>query len=359
MSKMDIIRLGKNYGYMVQSLNLTMPDDELSAAGKAVIEHHFDNHEYCSTRWCRRKHQTDEQRVASGRYYRCKTKDALLYEALDKLLSRFLTLDNLREVAHGLDTQMNESFNNAASWLAPKNKVYCASGSLTNRISIALGVNAFGTEVYFTRLYKTFGITMTPNIIHCLRVKGDQRVSRLGHLKTKEAKTQRIKRKYVQLASEERKTKTAGAKRDGTYKSGMNMEEGGHDGYTLDELLAAAAVDDTANGNKNKTPRKKVLICPHCYIKGHSTTRSKHCLMNPKNLAEAAPVLATTVAIPAPEEEGDDDQCNTGIGFADMNDADRMDVLPFTDEPPSDVSDIENFYDASTWSDSEDLDTRI
>jgi hypothetical protein len=245
---------------------------------------------------------------------------------------------------------MNESFNNAASWLAPNNKVYCASGSLTNRISIALGVNAVGTEVYFTRLYKCFGITMTPNIIHCLRVKGDQRVSRLGHIKTKEAKKERIKRKYTQLAAEERKTKTAGAKRDGTYHSGMNVEEGAEDGYTLDELLAAAAFGKTAK----KPPRKKILVCPHCYKKGHSTTQSKHCLMNPK----ISPVVNPALAAATPDDDEDDNQCN-GIGFEDMNDADRMDGLPLTDDPPSDVSDMEDFYDASTWSDSENDSTTM
>lgn len=356
MTKMDIIRIGKNYGYMVRSLNLLMPDDEITAAGRAVLEHHFDNHEFCSDRWCRRKVQDDEERLASARYYRSKTKDALLYDALDKLLSRFLTLENLREVAHGLDTQMNESFNNAASWLAPKNKVYCGSGSLTNRISIALGINALGTELYFKRLYTALGITMTPNVMHCLKVKGNQRVLRIGRIRTKEAKKNRIKRKYVQLATEERKAKTAGAKRDGTYRSGMNVEEGAEDGYTLDELLAAAGEpDDSGAATKTRKPRK-VVVCPHCFKKGHSTTRSKQCLMNPKNKqAQTAPVVAVVAPASLPEEEEDDGACN-GIGFQDMDDADRMDTFPLTDDLPSDVSDIEQFFDAGTWSD-EDEDT--
>jgi hypothetical protein len=283
MSKMDIIRLGKNYGYVVRSLNLLMPDDEITAAGKAVLEHHFDNHEWCADRWCRRKHQTPEERLASGRYYRCKTKDALLYEALDKLLSRFLTLDNLREVAHGLDTQMNESFNNAASWLAPKNKVYCASGSLSNRISIALGVNALGTEVYFTRLYKSLGISMTHNVMHCLRVKGDQRLTRLSNMRTKEAKKERIKRKYVQLATEARKTKTAGAKRDGTYRSGMNMEEGAEDGYSLQELLEAATLKPVAS---TKKPRKELVCMSPLLQKGALNYTQQTLLDEPQQIGE-------------------------------------------------------------------------
>jgi hypothetical protein len=205
ISKMDIIRISKNYGYMVRALNVSMTEDEMLKAGNAVLEHHFDNHDDCSNKWCRRKQETPEQRLASRRYYRCKTNDAKLYEALGNLLSRFLTYDNLKEVAHGLDTQMNESFNNAASWLAPKNKVYCGSGSLTNRISIALGTNALGNEAYFARLYAALGITMTPNIVHCFKVKSNSRGRKLDQVQTKDFKINRRKRKNDMLAQEERK----------------------------------------------------------------------------------------------------------------------------------------------------------
>jgi hypothetical protein len=354
ITKMDIIRIGKNYGYMIRSLKLTMSDEEITRAASAVLEHHFDNHEYCSRTWCRRQSQTDEERKASKRYYRCKTKDELLYLALVNALARFLTVDNLREVAHGLDTQMNKSFNNSVSWIAPKNKVYCASGSLTNRISIAIGINAIGTEAYFTRLYRFLGITMTPNVMHCLKKKGDQRQFRLEKLQTREAKISRRKRKNDMLANEERKAKGERAKRDGTYQSGMNMAEGAQDGYTLEELLSAATAapseptTTTTTTNGTKSCSRKQLVCPHCLLKGHSTKRSKHCLMNPANPANAKGP-ATTPAPSSSNEELDDEIC-----VADMGDADRMETCPLQDDPPSDVSDVEAFYDASTWSDSED-----
>ena len=188
MTKMDITRIGKNYGYMVRSLTSSMSDEAMTIAGKAVLEHHFDNHQYCADKWCQRKTQTQQERLASGRYYRCKTKDALLYNALEKLLSRFLSLQNLREVSHGFDTQVNESFNNSASWMAPKNKVYCGSGSLTYRISIAIAIQSIGSTAYYGRLFKKLGITMTPNVIHCLKVKGQQRQQRLDVLQTRQAK---------------------------------------------------------------------------------------------------------------------------------------------------------------------------
>jgi hypothetical protein len=134
MTKMDCTRLGKNFGYMVRTLK-RRPEAEWEGAGRAVIEHHFDNHEFCGE-WCPRKRQGQEERDAKARYYRSKTEDAKLYAVLNNITSRFITLDRLKEVAHGMDTQINESFNNTASWFAPKNKVYCGSESLANRLSL-------------------------------------------------------------------------------------------------------------------------------------------------------------------------------------------------------------------------------
>jgi hypothetical protein len=73
--------------------------------------------------------------VSNRGYFRWKTKDAKLYVKLQEILERFITPERLKEVAHGMDTQCNESFNNMFSWLAPKNKVYCGTQSLRNRLS--------------------------------------------------------------------------------------------------------------------------------------------------------------------------------------------------------------------------------
>jgi hypothetical protein len=160
MTKMDATRLGKNYGYMIRTLH-RLPLDKYEDAGKAVIEHHFDNHEYCGP-WCPRKHQTDQVRKEKARYYRDKTDkaDSELYKVLYEKIERFITLERLQEVSHGLDTQVNESFNQSASWFAPKNnKVYCSSMSLTPtdcRLLLALTV-LLASRKYFQHLYIALG----------------------------------------------------------------------------------------------------------------------------------------------------------------------------------------------------------
>ena len=117
-----------------------------------MLEHHFDNHQYCGD-WCRQKFETPQQQAASNKYYRNKQLDAKLYEVLQKRTERFVTKDKLVEMAHGLDTNMNKAFNQICTWFAPKNKVYASAYSLHNRIAFAVGINSMGLLEYFKRLF--------------------------------------------------------------------------------------------------------------------------------------------------------------------------------------------------------------
>jgi hypothetical protein len=343
MTKMDTTRLGKNYGYMIRGLHW-LPIDKYEDAGKAVIEYHFNNHDYCGP-WCPRKSQTDAICKEKARYYRNKADkaDTVLYKVLYEKIERSITLERLLEVSHGLDTQVNESFNQSASWFAPKNKVYCSSMSLTNRLSMALGINSLGVSEYFQCLYVVLGIVMTDYVQHYITVKDRTRLKRLEKVKTKEQKKLRLKRKFTALTNDEAKTKKERQTGAGTYKSGMNMADGAVDGYTLDDMKIAAS------DNGPTTNTRKNLVCPHCGQKGHSTTRSTKCLHHngePTGIAAAAALL---------EDKG------TGpIATAARNllaqairDMDNYDTFPLTDDPPSNVS-LSAFLEDQSWSDDND-----
>ena len=99
---MDATRLGKNFGYMARTLR-QRDETEFVDAAKAVLEHHFDNHEYCGD-WCRRKNESEQQKMSSGKYYRNKLESPELYNLLSEKIQKFITLDKLIEMAHGLDT---------------------------------------------------------------------------------------------------------------------------------------------------------------------------------------------------------------------------------------------------------------
>jgi hypothetical protein len=337
MTKMDAVRIGKGYGYMIRTLH-ALPITEYENAASAVLEHHFDNHQYCGA-WCPRKNQSEAVRILKARYYRNKNDkhDKLLYDVLKSKMERFCNLERLQEVAHGLDTQPNESFNNMASWFAPKNKVYCSSMSLSNRLSVALGINCLGLEVYFKRLYKELGILMPEDVMHFFDVKDMTRAKRLLKRKTKEQKKSRLQGKHEKLREYEAIAKTERSKRDGTYKTGMNM---------ADESDEEGNKKPAATTNAAAARRRIVsnLVCPHCKRKGHKTTRSKHCLLyngRPKNVPEAATASAGCTIANAARN-----QLNGAV-----EDVDNFDAFPLTDDPPSDLS-FSAFHDAGTWDDS-------
>ena len=178
MTKMDVKRIGKNFGYMARSLP-KLPEELYCQTANAVLEHHFDNHEHCGS-WCPRKRLSAAARAASDRYYRCKEKDKELYVALSAIVSKYTTLSRLKEIAHGMDTNANESINNTISYFAPKNRVYCGTRSLQTQIGIAIGILSLGFAPYFCRLYKALAIEMTPNVLHYLEVRGKSRKKRLA-----------------------------------------------------------------------------------------------------------------------------------------------------------------------------------
>jgi hypothetical protein len=346
MTRMDSTRIGKNFGYIIRSLS-RMPGDQYCRAGSAVLQHNFDMHDNCGL-WCPRKRQTVEQCAASGRYYRDMNKkmEKELYAVLEEKVAQFISFKRLKEVAHGMDTQVNESFNNTVSWFAPKNKVYFGTQSLTNRIGLALGVNTLGLLVYFKRLFAALHINMTDNVLHFLEVKSNKRVKRLAKLKTKEENRERSKHKFDQLKEDTLIAIKERSKRDGTYKKGMNMAEGNIDGYTEEDL----------NNNRRK-PKSKTAVdrsgieCKHCHLFGHRTIRSKHCLLY------VPPTRRNQVRPPG---------APTAEDLRASADIDAFDSVPLKDDP-SDVDDmgLAGFFDdldldEDAWSDNERvIDRRI
>jgi hypothetical protein len=350
MTRMDSTRIGKNFGYMARTLQHRDVSEFVDAA-KAVLEHHFDNHEYCGD-WCRRKTETEEQKSKGIKYYRCKEKDAKLYVLLDNKLARFVTLPKLMEMAHGLDTNMNEAFNQICTWFAPKNKVFAGSGSLTNRILLAVGINSVGVDVFFRRLFMKMGMTITPNVAHYLKVKEKKRVTRLAMIRTKAAKLEKNKSKYDKLKQHTDQAKKEFHQRQGTYRKGMNMDDPYGECFMGRE---GEEVDQPRPAKKRRTATGPVpKYCEFCGNKGHLTKRSKKC----SEFGTVGPVafnkwdgtlLGATAAV---EDDEDDvappfaDDEDFGVPNVDAADCGMNDSTPFDCEEDLDV-----FYEVGTWDD--------
>jgi hypothetical protein len=277
---------------------------------------------------------------------------------LTQIVSRFIEEDRLEELNHGMDTNPNESFNNVISYFAPKNRVFCTTRSLETRVALAVGVVSVGFNVFYRRIFKALGITMTTPVVHWLEQKDKLRAYRLMTRKTTEVKKSRMSSKFDKLKEQEKETREKMAKKEGAYRSGGNMDEEG--------FFPA----NKNNNNKKPAAKKKRTattpnICPHCGQKGHKTLRSKHCRFNPQNPEyvppnEAVPLVAS---LPMAAASNASTTSNTEhvLNLDDYkleeqmqaDDVDNMDSMPLDDDHvPSDFED--EFYDCGTWSEDDD-----
>jgi hypothetical protein len=103
----DILRLSTNFRYMCDALP-TLGKSKWTSASKAVVEHHFGNHDFCRS-FCKWKTMTEEEKKLSDRFYRSKSTDAELHKWLSDLIDYFTTMEKLEEIGHGMDTNVRAS----------------------------------------------------------------------------------------------------------------------------------------------------------------------------------------------------------------------------------------------------------
>ena len=338
MTKMDMLRLMTNFAYMVRTLP-SKPRETWADSAKAVIEHHFDNHNYCGD-WCCRKNLTDADKDAKKKMYRSKEKDPDLYKILLKKIERFITDEALDEVGHGMDTLMNESFNNTVAWAAPKNKVYSSTDSLKNRIAICLGINGLGTFQYYKTLFERLDIPLTPNVEHYLKLISNRRATKILKSKTAAAKKKRQAKYQLKLLAKTVVAKRERAKREGTYKTGMGIDGG----YTEEELSKAKEMFPSDFKVSAAMQRRAATVCKFCFQVGHKTNRSKACPQHAAWLASKGQQStdAATLKDPPAAARADDDAAATPEQEADdteMDQAERdaaecnlMDQIPLVDD---------------------------
>jgi hypothetical protein len=145
--------------------------------------------------------------------------------------------------------------------MAPKNKVYCGSCSLSNWIGIAVGIKLLGLNEYFKRLFIKLGIHMTPNVVHYLKVKDRSWHKRLAKIKTNDFKKARLQARFTKQKEDEVVAKRERSKQDGTYKPGQNV------------LLDKADGGDEEQQRPKKIHRKDI-VCKACGLKGHATSKA-------------------------------------------------------------------------------------
>jgi len=185
----DILRLTLYYAYFIRQLK-DKPEEEWLDAGKAIVDHHFDSHDFCGE-WCKRKKETDEERLQSKKQYRNKHRESGLYSLLCGAIAPFISYACLKEVGHGANTNVNESLNQTISWLAPKNRTYCGSMSLRNRVGMAVSVHLVGFDTFYIDLFRHLGLHIDPHLAFSLTQTQRERLQQLQQKQSKVYKEKR------------------------------------------------------------------------------------------------------------------------------------------------------------------------
>jgi predicted chitinase len=128
---------------------------------------------------------------------------------------------------------------------------------------------------------------MTNNVKYYLQAKEKTRSNRLAKAKTREQKTVRLKRTHDQLQADTRIATKERQKRDGSYKSGQNMQ--GDDGYPGE--------DPAQQSNNNKCQKKPPSICKSCNQPGHATSKNKKCINYKGQQATCRPTAPTATTL--------------------------------------------------------------
>ncbi|CAB9531379.1 unknown protein [Seminavis robusta] len=140
-------------------------------------------------------------------------------------MKNFTSPRKLQDVGHGGDTQVNESLNNLISHYAPKNRTYCGSVSLRNRVPMAIGVHLLGYDVFFRRLFARLGMEVEEGTDYFLRRLQKVRDDEAAKIKKVEHKKKRKKEMYDKLLEYQEMLRED---RDNNrqYKAGIALDSG-------------------------------------------------------------------------------------------------------------------------------------
>ena len=248
--------------------------DEICVAAKAVIEHLFNNHEFCEKKWCHMKAYENELKDLQVKgidtsameppshpfKYRSKTDDPELYIEMKDAFEPWGLPERLIESLHGESTQLNEALNLLVSKYAPKTKTYGSSMSLQNRIAIAIGVQNYGQHKFFSLVYNELGKSSFSQHLQRKDSLTEKRREYEQRLSVKKKRSQKRNDETKQLLEKQKRDKETGS----TYGSPGTLN---------------IVVPEEVWRKENEI--KELLDCQcelyGCYAGGHKTKASKKC----------------------------------------------------------------------------------
>ena len=315
-TKLDAVRIKRWWGFMVK-VHKGSDLETIKRAANAVLEHLFDNHIYCDVKWCkplqfklkselrnspsvdsagsreRKDHPPSPERPLSPAaaastqqsygepasvrkeeenkerpkgYYRSKVENGKLYKQMKKIWKKLTTEDRLKECMHPYDSQINESMNTSVAKYARKGRTYCTTMSLTNRVMISLGVQNLGYFYYWSRVFDSLSMEMSPALKHHLMQKDKKKSNKRQYESSPERKKKRAKHQFDKMKEEVEK-QIKDTERGATYGSGMAVETASN----LPEFVIS-------DFERKKTLKSQYCPLVGCFGTQHSSSRSKRCV---------------------------------------------------------------------------------
>jgi hypothetical protein len=259
MSRSDAPRLKRNFSYWARKGNKGCIII-YRRQSRAVVEHHFNNHTYCSDDFCKMK-GTPVEENEQNKKYRSKKEHPKLYEQAMAVLDKYTDETSLRELMHTMSTQKNESMNRVAMRFAPKHVCFSKSMALTYRLHMAVGINSVGHLQFYTRLFALVGLAMSTITLTVFERLDKSDSYHQSQKKTPKYRSARAHKRNAAMIKELKKEEEDRVK-------GMS--------YGIQK-------EEKEKKKRESAGKKGAKTCKHCQSTSHSRITSLACPMNPKN----------------------------------------------------------------------------
>ena len=268
MTKVDAERMKRRMSYTLK-LHTGGTYEEFKKAIMAVLEHHFNEHKYCSD-WCpssgNKNSGVDVHKIRLRFQSKDSNKD--MYEFMKKHHEEFMQEDKLKQLYHLYDTQKVEGFNKLLTKLLHKDKTYCQTIENKAHIHLAVGLQSVGYADFYKRVFAIIGVSVAKDDVTSLFF-GSEDIAKLGrqwYRQKPSVKVRRMRDQFKKIRGDLEKLKKDNEK-DLSYETGM-MGPGGE--------------RERPRKKTSKRAARKEVICKHCGLDDHQMITSKKCKLHPK-----------------------------------------------------------------------------
>ena len=270
----DAERMKRNLSYSIR-MNCSKELSDLEHGVKSVLEHHFNNHEFCGT-WCQCKGKTTEEMKDLKLKYHDKQIHAKYYEQCKIIFNKCLL--KIKDVHHQYNSNLNEGMNKLICKFVPKDRGLNGTREYETRVNYAVCVDSIGYLETMVELFNKLDMKLSYNIIRKLFAMDKRKIYKRNYYQKIETKRKRIQTLHDKLRKGEAQLRKARAKEQ-IYLSGINYTE---------EMDLNCTVTPPSTKVPSKKQKKTVgtqndIPCKSCGMYGHTRKSSHKCRFNKKH----------------------------------------------------------------------------